>query len=129
MSTPAQALQCLGWSCLLGMGLGIVYGFLRPVRPRALADVLFLICTGWTAVYLGFGICRGDLRLGYAAGLLAGGVAWDLTVGRLLRPVWRGFWDVFAKGIRAIGIPTQKILKKVKKMKNFSLHIKKNRLQ
>lgn len=129
MSTPAQALLCLGWSCLFGAGLGMVYGFLRPVRPRALADVLFLICLGWAGIYLGFGICQGDLRLGYAAGLLVGGVAWDLTMGRLLRPVWQGFWGIFARGMGAIRFLMQKILKKVKKMKNFSLHMKKNRLQ
>ena len=129
MSAPAQAVQCLGWSCLFGVGLGIVYGFLRPLRPRALSDVLFLICTGWAALQLGFGICGGDLRMGYAVGMLTAGVVWDLTVGRYLRPVWQGFWHFFAKGMAAIFIPLQKILKKVKKIKNFSLHMRKNRLQ
>ena len=129
MSTPAQALQCLGWSCLFGVGLGIVYGFLRPLRPRVLSDVLFLICTGWAALQLGFGICGGDLRLGYAAGMLTAGVVWDVTAGRYLRPVWQRFWLLLARGVGYIGIPMQKILKKLKKMKNFSLHTEKNRLQ
>ena len=45
MTTPqAEALRFLT-ACLLGAGLGVVYGFLRPLRPKwtTLADSAFLL--------------------------------------------------------------------------------------
>ena len=44
MTPPALAAQRFGLACLLGGGLGLCYGFLRPLRPKrtALSDLLFL---------------------------------------------------------------------------------------
>ena len=50
MTPPALALQRFGAACLLGVGLGLWYDFLRPLRPRntALSDLVFLAVTcGW----------------------------------------------------------------------------------
>ncbi|MBQ8769290.1 MAG: hypothetical protein IJZ15_06580 [Oscillospiraceae bacterium] len=81
------------------MQLGFVYDFLRPLRPKltAIADLLFLaaLAAGW--VYLGFGVCRGDLRFGYTAGLGMGILFWELTATRLLRRAFAYFWRPFQK--------------------------------
>ena len=57
MTAPALAAQRFGSACLLGVGLGIWYGFLRPLRPRrtALSDGLFLAGAAWAWLELGFG--------------------------------------------------------------------------
>ena len=93
--TPSTAARRLLCSCVLGAALGLYYGFLRPLRPRRtfLADGLFLLGGVWTWVYLSFGICGGDIRMGYSLGLLAGGCVWELTAGRWLRPVFALFWQ------------------------------------
>ena len=38
---------CLYRALLLGGCLGIIYGFLRPMRPRWLGDLLFLGTLYW----------------------------------------------------------------------------------
>ena len=45
MTPPALALQRLGAACLLGVGLGLWYDFLRPLRPRntVLSDLLHFV--------------------------------------------------------------------------------------
>ena len=97
MTAPALFLQRYLAACALGVGLGVWYGFLRPVRPRTLGDLLFLPILFWAWLYLSFGICKGDLRLGYCSGLLVGGLAWEWTVGRWLRPIFSGFWGFWQK--------------------------------
>ena len=86
MTAPEEAAGRFLWACLLGLPLGAAYDFLRPLRPKftAAADGLFLLAVGWAWLYLGFGICRGDLRLGYSAGLLAGGLIWEGTAGAVV---------------------------------------------
>jgi hypothetical protein len=99
MTAPALAADRFLAACLIGMQMGFVYDFLRPLRPKltAIADLLFLaaLATGW--VYLGFGVCRGDLRFGYTAGLGMGFLFWELTATRLLRPVFAAVWRPFQK--------------------------------
>ena len=67
MTAPIDAAARFGAACLLGMGLGLVYGFLRPLRPRltALADSLFVLCMGYGWLVLCFGICQGGIRQGH----------------------------------------------------------------
>ena len=110
MTAPALAAARFSAACLLGMGLGVIYGFLRPLRPRltVLADLLFLVCFGMAWTYLGFGICQGDLRIGYFAGLPIGILLWDQTAGRLLRPVFSGFWRLVRKILGVIFLPMVK---------------------
>lgn len=99
MTPPALALQRFGIACLLGVGLGLLYGFLRPLRPRhtLLSDLLFLAGTAWVWLYLALAVCAGDLRLGYSLGLPIGAAAWEATVGRMLRPVFSFFWSAVGR--------------------------------
>lgn len=99
MTGPALDARRFALACLLGVVLGIYYGFLRPLRPRhtALSDLLFLPAAGYSWLYLGFAVCRGDIRLSYSMGLLVGAVGWEMTLGRWLRPVFFGFWGGVAK--------------------------------
>ena len=100
MMAPAQAAARFAAACYAGLWLGVAYGFLRPLRPKrtTLAGLAFVLFAGWVLVYLTFGICGGDLRFGYLLGTAAAGFAWELTVGRLLRPVFAGFWKTHCPG-------------------------------
>ena len=75
MTAPALAAHRFLCCCLLGAALGVYYEFLRPLRPQHTfaADVLFLTGGAWAWLLMSFRVCRGDLRLGYSVGLLAGG--------------------------------------------------------
>jgi len=110
--TPSTAAYRFAVSCLLGGVLGVYYGFLRPLRRhrQALGDGLFLLGAGWCWVYLGFGVCGGDLRLGYLGGLLAGGLIWEMSAGVPLRPVFALFWEKLAGVRRLLAMPAKKIL-------------------
>jgi hypothetical protein len=99
MTAPALAADRFLAACLIGMQLGFVYDFLRPLRPKltAVADLLFLFTLGAGWIYLGFGVCKGDLRVGYTVGLGMGILFWEGTATRLLRPVFAYFWRPFQK--------------------------------
>ena len=111
MSPSTAAYRFLA-GCLLGAALGLCYGFLRPFRRRhgALGDGLFVLAAAWVWVYFSFGICGGDIRLGYFGGMIAGGVLWEGTAGMLLRPVFRTFWQGLGKIGRALLLPVKKFL-------------------
>lgn len=121
MTEPALDAWRFGWACLIGGALGVYYGFLRPLRPRhtVLSDLLFLPALGYGWLYLSFAICRGDIRLGYTAGLLVGALVWESTVGRLLRPVFRWFWWLISKIWGIITMPFEKIFEKIRKIVKF----------
>lgn len=123
MIAPGVAFQRFTIALALGAGLGLFYGFLRPIRPRHshLSDLIFLFGVGWAWLYLSFAVCRGDLRLGYHAGLLCGGFLWEMTVGRLLRPVFFGFWRLLERILRCFTTPIKGVLKKIPKYLNFLL--------
>ena len=104
MTAPETAARRFLLSCALGCLLGLIYGILRPFRHRfpKTGDALFLLAAFRIWLELAFGICLGDIRIGYLAGLLAGALLWELTLGRLLRPVFFGFnrslveiWGIF----------------------------------
>ena len=96
MTPPLISARQFGWACLLGAVLALYYGFLRPIRPRTLGDLLFLPAALWGWCYLSFAVCRGDIRVGITLGLLVGFFLFDITLGRWLRPVFSGFWRGFA---------------------------------
>ena len=119
------------WALLLGLPLGLLYSFLRPLRGglTCLADLGFSLglMAGW--VYLTFGICGGDLRMGHLAALGAGFWLWEITLGRCLRGFFRGFWTVI---FRILGFLPRRFRKLCKKVCGFGkkyLHLGKNRLQ
>jgi len=102
MTAPALAADRFLAACLIGMQLGFVYDFLRPLRPKltAIADLLFLAALGAGWIYLGFGVCRGDLRFGYTVGLGLGLLFWELTATRVLRRVFAWVWRPIQKFFR-----------------------------
>lgn len=113
MTAPAVAALRFALACALGLGLGVVYSFLRPLRPRLtpLADGLFVLSLLAAWVYLGFGICGGDLRLGYTAGLFVGICLWERTAGRLLRPLFFRFWRLLGRIFRMLTAPVVAIFR------------------
>lgn len=117
MTGPALDACRFLYACLLGLGLGLWYGFLRPLRPRhtVLSDVLFLPALGWAWLYLSFAVCRGDIRLGYCAGLAVGAFFWEGTFGRWLRPVFYCFWGTISRIWGKIFAILKKIFKKMRK--------------
>jgi len=116
MKQPELAARQFLLACLVGAGLGIVYGFLRPLRRKhgALGDLLFVAAAFWGWLCWGFGICRGDYPGPGILGLGLGCLAWEVTVGRLLRPVFSGFWKIIDKLFQYSLWPAKKILKIMK---------------
>ena len=107
MNAPELTAQRFLIACLLGCALGIYYGFLRPLRRRwtGFSDLLFLPGLFGAWIYLGFGVCDGDLRFGYTVGLLLGCIGWNSTVGPLLVPFFDWIWRpgvIIFKKIRKI---------------------------
>ena len=109
MTPPAAAAGQFAGACLLGMGLGLLYGFLRPLRRRRQtpADLLFLLAAGWCWLYLGFGVCRGAVRPAHTFGLAAGAAALELTLGQLLRPIFAIFWNILLVPVKKISRNTK----------------------
>lgn len=89
MTPPALLFSRFLIACLLGGGLGIFYDILTPFPRflRPLTDGFFIIGLFVCGIYLGFGICEGDLRPAYSTGLFVGFLIWRNTFGRLLRPL------------------------------------------
>jgi len=121
MTPPALAGWRFAIACLYGIALGVVYSFLRPLRPKrtTLADGLFLLVFLFAWLRLSFRICRGDLRFGYTAGLLIGIFLWELTLGKLLKPVFFGFWAGVAALLRCFLYPIRKIFQKICQIVKF----------
>ena len=84
MTRPAVAGEALAFAVLLGLGLGLFYTLLYPLRrwKTGLADGVFLLGLFFLWVYLSFGICGGDIRLFQMLGLLGGAAAFYLIPGR-----------------------------------------------
>ena len=85
----------LAQGLVLGSSLGLLYGFLRFFRPRWLGDLLFIAALFQAWLYLGFGLCDGDLRMCYALSLCLGILLWECTFGIWLQPLFSSFWKSF----------------------------------
>ena len=72
MSVPSLVVSRLYTGFVMGLGLGLGYSFLHPVRPRWLGDLMFLPLMVWVWLELNFAVCDADLRLGYQAGPILG---------------------------------------------------------
>lgn len=114
MTPPGLSAWRFATACLYGIGLGVIYSFLRPLRPKrtALADGIFLLAFFLVWLELGFRVCRGDLRFGYSAGLPIGIFLWEWTLGKLMRPVFFGFWRVIRILFGWILFPVKKFFQK-----------------
>ena len=115
MTAPAQAARQFGIACLLGLLLGLFYGFLRPLgqRRRLLADLLFVPFLFWIWLYLCFAVCRGDIRLGCCLGLLLGAILEEITIGNSLRPLFFGVWSLLSRILTSIFHPIKKFFEKM----------------
>ena len=100
MTAPSVAARYARAAVGLGVGLGVIYGFLRPLRPRltVLADLCFVALAWRLWLEHSFAICGGDSRLAYALAMLLGAALWEGTLGKALRPIFSGFW----RGIGAL---------------------------
>mgnify|MGYP003311179540 CR=1 FL=1 len=112
MTAPAVAAVRFCMSGAVGAGLGCFYGFWRPLRQKScwLPDLIFVMAAFACWLYVGFGICKGDLRIAYYAGMAMGGFGWEMTAGRLLRPVFFGFWKGIGKCWSTLTLPFKKIM-------------------
>ena len=99
MTEPAIAFRRFLIGLFLGCTLGIVYGFLRPIRrgKAILADIIFMVFAGWVYLYYGFSVCKGDLRLGYTLPPILSAMAWNSLFTLWLQPIFDGFWLFVAK--------------------------------
>lgn len=131
MNAPAQAFRHLLTALGMGLGLGLVYGFLRPLRRgrAVLPDLILALFALYLSIHLGFGVCGGDLRLGYWAGLLGGAFLWEGTLGRLLRPFFVRFWHITGQILTFPWRLMKKITKKLVVFRKKYLHLGKNRVQ
>ena len=112
MTPPALAALRFGWAVALGAALALWYGFLRPIRPRALADLLFFPALLYAWCILSFRICRGDIRMGTTLGLAAGFFLWDKTLGHLTNRLFGGFWQLIFRAFSWLQDIFIRILKK-----------------
>ena len=118
MTAPVIAAQRFGGAVLVGVVLGLIYGFLRPLRPgyTVFSDLAFLLALVWGWVYLALEICRGEFRFSYCFGMLLGGFGWESLVGRQIRGIFSAFWKSMGQ-IRDIALfPLKKIYKILKKI-------------
>ena len=70
--SPVEGFVRLEWAVVLGAAVGAWNDFLKPVRPRWLADTALSAGLFVAWVYLFFPICQGDLRLWILAGMIPG---------------------------------------------------------
>ena len=110
MNSPREA--GLRFLISLGLGglLGIFYEFLRPLRPKhtLLSDSIFLAGAGYGWLWLNFAVCRGDIRTVWLLGMILGGVATEITLGRLLLPIFRRLWAIVGKIWEILLLPGKK---------------------
>ena len=93
MTAPQTGAVRFCAAALIGVALGIFYGFLRPLRPKytTLADGIFLLGVYYGWIWWAFGICEADPRPVGLFAMALGGVGWEMTAGRFFRPVFRCF--------------------------------------
>ena len=101
------------WGMVTGAALGLVYDFLRPLRPKhtALADSLFALAALYAFLVLHFGLCDARLRFAYTVAMAPGALLWERSGGRLLRGVFSGFWNFWGKAAGTSLLPIKKTAK------------------
>ena len=116
MIPPALALLRFFYGLLVGMALGLFYGFLRPLRQQhaTFGDILFLPAAIYGWFFLHFDLCQTDIRMAYSAALLIGIFLWESSIGRLLRPVFAKLWIILEKFRGLLLLPFKKTLKMTK---------------
>jgi hypothetical protein len=121
MMPPSQAAWQFAMACLYGLVLGLIYDFLRPLRPKrtTLADTLFVLALFYLWLRLSFGICQGDPRLGISAGLFVGMGIWRVTLSKPFRTLFLWFWSTIGQLLVWITLPFRKFFEKSYKIIKF----------
>lgn len=122
-----RVVQCILLGGAIGLGADVVY----PLQKKAamLAQMLWSTWILWVWLVICFGVCRGDIRLGYWAAAALGAALWRGTASRLIRPV---FLRIGRKIRTIIGLPVKLskfILKKINFFKKNSFQREENGLQ
>jgi len=120
----AQQSAAFGYSVIMGIALGIIYGLLRLWRtafcPGRLAVVLsdscFMLVWSLAIFFFSLAFLSGFVRVYVVAGSLAGLVLYRLTVGRVL-------FRIYSPIIRITKKALQKICEKIKKFARYLLKI------
>lgn len=83
MIPPQIAARRFLYALLVGAVLGMLYGFLRPLRSKrtTFSDSVFLLCTLYGWLFLHFGLCGADVRIAYTLAMILGGFSWELSIG------------------------------------------------
>lgn len=92
MMAPAAVGSIVLQALALGALLGALYDLLRVPRGRWFFDGVFVLAVFAVWIYLAFGICGGDIRIGFTLALAAGAIVWCSTLGKLFRPLFSLFW-------------------------------------
>lgn len=121
MNAPALVARRFLLAVAWGGAAGGVYGFLRQPRQRHpyLCDLIFTVFLFWAWLQVSFAVCRGDIRLSYTAGLFAGVLLEEATLGRVFQPVFRGFWKALAWLSAKIRLPFKIFFKNCRHFINF----------
>ena len=111
MTQPALLFFHFLTACLLGIGLGFFYDFLTalPRKLIHLADALFILLLFIVGIYLGFGVCQGDLRPAYSIGLFTGAAIWHFSVGKRLQPLFSFLFRCIGRIFSVFWKPFEKI--------------------
>ena len=72
MSSPREAALRFLVSLAVGGVLGVLYAFLRPLRPKRtfVSDSIFLAAALYGWIWQSFYVCQGDLRTVWLLGLM-----------------------------------------------------------
>lgn len=114
-----KELWIFSYSCLLGLGLGILYDVFRIVRMLIntknitifLQDVIYFIVSGLITFLFVLGINEGQSRFYILAGEGIGWIAYHITLGekiyrssenivKIIRPKFRSFSDNIACNVK-----------------------------
>lgn len=121
MNLPSIVAQRFLIACLLGCALGIYYEFLRPLRKKwtNLSDIAFVVGAFWVWLYLGFGVCEGDLRFGFSVALLGSSILFVVTIGSWLKPLFSIFWRVIGHILGVFAYPIKQFYKNIRFFSKF----------
>ncbi len=131
MTPPALLFSRFLTACLLGIGLGFSYDFLTalPRKLLHLADTLFILLLFAFGIYLGFGICEGDLRPAYSIGLFIGAALWHFSAGKRLQPLFSSLFRCIGRVFSFFWNPFKKIFAFIHLFSKKHLHSPKNGVQ
>ena len=118
MTAPASAALRFIFGLLTGAALGFCYDFLRPLRKVCphFSDFLFVLAAFYLWLFLSFRLCRADIRIPYLIAMGAGAALWEITLGRLFRPLFALFWGLLGKIWYFFLLPFKKTCKMTKKL-------------